>query len=63
LAGAGFREVVINQGHSATSEPGAGDGSRWGIHHWSDGSPRRWKRAAFLAAVGDRPFLVVDGDV
>jgi MurNAc alpha-1-phosphate uridylyltransferase len=69
LAGAGFREVVINQGHLGDLLPAAlGDGSRWGIRiHWSDEQPAALETGGgifkALPLLGDGPFLVVNGDV
>lgn len=69
LAGAGFREVVINQGHLGDLLPAAlGDGSRWGIHiHWSDEQPAALETGGgifkALPLLGSSPFLVVNGDV
>ena len=69
LAGAGFREVVINQGHLGDLLPAAlGDGSRWGIRiHWSDEQPTALETGGgifkALPLLGSGPFLVVNGDV
>lgn len=69
LAGAGFREVVINQGHLGDLLPAAlGDGSRWGIRiHWSDEQPAALETGGgifkALPLLGKGPFLVVNGDV
>lgn len=69
LAGAGFREVVINQGHLGGLLPAAlGDGSRWGIHiHWSDEQPEALETGGgifkALPLLGGGPFLVVNGDL
>ncbi len=69
LAGAGFREVVINQGHLGDFLPTAlGDGRRWGIRiHWSDEQPAALETGGgifqALPLLGDGPFLVVNGDV
>jgi MurNAc alpha-1-phosphate uridylyltransferase len=69
LAGAGFREVVINQGHLGDLLPAAlGDGRRWGIRiHWSDEQPAALETGGgifkALPLLGDGPFLVVNGDV
>lgn len=69
LAGAGFREVVINQGHLGDFLPAAlGDGRRWGIRiHWSDEQPAALETGGgifqALPLLGGGPFLVVNGDV
>jgi MurNAc alpha-1-phosphate uridylyltransferase len=69
LAGAGFTEVVINQGHLGDRLPAAlGDGGRWGIHiHWSDEQPEALETGGgifkALPLLGAGPFLVVNGDV
>ena len=69
LAGAGFREVVINQGHLGDLLPAAlGDGRRWGIRiHWSDEQPAALETGGgifqALPLLGGGPFLVVNGDV
>jgi len=69
LAQAGFREVVINQGHLGGQLAAAlGDGHRWSINiHWSDEQPTALetgggiKRA--LPLLGDAPFYAINGDV
>jgi MurNAc alpha-1-phosphate uridylyltransferase len=69
LAGAGFREVVINQGHLGDQLPAAlGDGGRWGINiHWSDEQPEALETGGgifkALPLLGAAPFLVVNGDL
>jgi MurNAc alpha-1-phosphate uridylyltransferase len=69
LASAGFREVVINQGHLGDQLPAAlGDGSRWGLHfHWSDEQPEALETGGgifkALPLLGKGPFLVVNGDI
>lgn len=69
LAGAGFRQVVINQGHLGDLlQRGLGDGSRWGINiHWSDEQPEALETGGgifqALPQLGAAPFLVVNGDV
>jgi MurNAc alpha-1-phosphate uridylyltransferase len=69
LAAAGFREVVINQGHLGDLLPETlGDGSRWGIAiHWSDEQPEALETGGgifkALPLLGTAPFLVVNGDV
>ncbi len=69
LTGAGFREIVINQGHLGDLLPETlGDGSRWGIHiHWSDEQPEALETGGgifkALPLLGQAPFLVVNGDI
>ena len=69
LADAGFREVVINQGHLGELLPQAlGDGARWGIHiHWSDEQPEALETGGgifkALPLLGAAPFLVINGDI
>lgn len=69
LAGAGFGEVVINQGHLGDMLSDAlGDGGRWGIHiHWSNEQPEALETGGgifkALPLLGTGPFLVVNGDV
>jgi MurNAc alpha-1-phosphate uridylyltransferase len=69
LAQAGFREIVINQGHLGGELPEVlGHGSRWGIHiHWSDEQPQALETGGgifkALPLLGTGPFLVVNGDV
>ena len=69
LAAAGFREVVINQGHLGDLLPQKlGDGSSWGINiHWSDEQPEALETGGgifkALPLLGTAPFLVVNGDV
>jgi len=69
LARAGFREIVINQGHLGDQLPPAiGDGSRWGITiHWSDEQPEALETGGgihqALPLLGSGPFLVVNGDI
>jgi len=69
LAAAGFREIVINQGHLGEQLPAAlGDGSRWGLRlHWSDEQPEALETGGgvhrALPLLGAGPFLVVNGDV
>jgi MurNAc alpha-1-phosphate uridylyltransferase len=69
LAGAGFREVVINQGHLGDLLPAAlGDGSRWGLNiHWSDEQPEALETGGgifkALPLLGAGPFLVINGDL
>jgi len=69
LAAAGFREVVINQGHLGDLLPDAlGDGSRWGVTiHWSDEQPEALETGGgifqALPLLGSAPFLVINGDL
>lgn len=69
LAGAGFREVVINQGHLGDLLPDVlGDGSRWGVNiHWSDEQPEALETGGgifkALPQLGTAPFLVINGDL
>jgi len=69
LAAAGFREVVINQGHLGDLLPAAlGDGGRWGLHiHWSDEQPEALETGGgifkALPLLGGAPFLVINGDL
>jgi len=69
LAGAGFREVVINQGHLGDLLPEAlGDGRRWGLNiHWSDEQPEALETGGgifkALPLLGSGPFLVINGDL
>jgi MurNAc alpha-1-phosphate uridylyltransferase len=69
LSSAGYREIVINQGHLGDQLPAAlGDGSRWGITiHWSDEQPEALETGGgihrALPLLGSSPFLVVNGDV
>lgn len=69
LATAGFREIVINQGHLGDQLQAAlGDGGRWGIHiHWSNEQPEALETGGgifkALPLLGAGPFLVVNGDV
>jgi MurNAc alpha-1-phosphate uridylyltransferase len=69
LAGAGFREVVINQGHLGNELSQAlGDGSRWGLYiNWSIEPPEALETGGgifqALPHLGSGPFLVVNGDL
>lgn len=69
LAAAGFREIVINQGHLGDMLPGAlGDGERWGVNiHWSVEKPEPLETGGgifqALPMLGDGPFLAVNGDI
>lgn len=69
LAAAGFREVVINQGHLGDLLPDVlGDGSRWDVTiHWSDEQPEALETGGgifkALPLLGSAPFLVINGDL
>lgn len=69
LADAGFREIVINQGHLGDRLPEAlGNGLRWGVNiRWSDEQPRALETGGgilkALPLLGRGPFLVVNGDI
>jgi len=69
LADAGFRQIVINQGHLGDMLPRIiGDGSRWNITiHWSDEQPEALETGGgihkALPLLGPSPFLVVNGDI
>ena len=69
LASAGFRAIVINQGHLGDQLPEAiGDGGRWGVTiHWSDEQPEALETGGgihqALPLLGASPFLVINGDV
>ncbi len=69
LAAAGFRELVINHAHLGEKlEAALGDGSRWGVRiAWSPEPPGALETAGGIAQalplLGDRPFLVVNGDI
>jgi MurNAc alpha-1-phosphate uridylyltransferase len=69
LAAAGFKEVVINHAHlGAQIEQALGDGSSWGLHiQYSAEPPGALETAGGIATalplLGDKPFLVVNGDV
>ncbi|MBT8057858.1 MAG: NTP transferase domain-containing protein, partial [Gammaproteobacteria bacterium] len=69
LADAGFREIVINQGHLGEQLPGAlGNGERWGVNiHWSVEKPEPLETGGgifqALPQLGEGPFLAVNGDV
>lgn len=69
LADAGFREIVINQGHLGHMLPKVlGNGSRWGVHiHWSLEPPEALETGGgmfqALSHLGQGPFLAVNGDI
>ncbi len=68
LAAAGFTELVINHAHlGALIEAALGDGSRWGVSiaYSAEGEPLETAGgiAQALPLLGERPFLVVNGDI
>ncbi len=69
LAEAGFREIVINQGHLGNMlRTAMGDGGRWDITiHWSNEQPEALETGGgilqALPLLGSLPFLVVNGDI
>lgn len=69
LAAAGYREVVINQGHLGDLlRQALGDGERWGINiGWSDEQPEALETGGgifkALPLLGSSPFLVINGDL
>ena len=69
LAAAGFRDIVINQGHLGDQlRQTIGDGSRWEVTiHWSDEQPSALETGGgifqALPMLGPAPFLVVNGDI
>ncbi len=69
LATAGFRDVVINQGHLGEKLPERlGDGSDWGLRiHYSAEPPEALETGGgifqALPLLGNAPFLVVNGDI
>ncbi|MFT7003524.1 MAG: MurNAc alpha-1-phosphate uridylyltransferase [Sulfurimonas sp.] len=70
LAASGFKEVVINIAHLGYKIPESlGDGSRWGLHiTYSDEQAEGGLESAggilkALSILGDKTFLVVNGDV
>jgi MurNAc alpha-1-phosphate uridylyltransferase len=69
LAQAGFREIVINQGHLGDLlKERVGKGGRWGVNiHWSDEQPEALETGGgifkALPLLGKGPFLVVNGDI
>jgi len=69
LAAAGFREVVINQGHLGDMLPAAlGNGDRWGLTlHYSREPESALETGGgifqALPILGTAPFLVVNGDI
>ena len=69
LSQAGFREIVINQGHLGDLlKERVGKGGRWGVNiHWSDEQPEALETGGgifkALPLLGKGPFLVVNGDI
>ena len=69
LAAAGFKEIVINHAHlGALIEQTLGDGAPWGLQiQYSPEPPGALETAGGIATalplLGDKPFLVVNGDV
>ncbi|HXS53778.1 MAG TPA: nucleotidyltransferase family protein [Usitatibacter sp.] len=68
LAGAGFRELVVNHAHLGEQiEAALGDGSRFGVRiRYSPESPALETAggvARALALLGAEPFVVVSGDI
>ena len=69
LAGAGFKDIVINLGHLGHKIPQAlDDGSQWGLSiSYSDEGPEPLETGGGLTKalplLGEDPFLVVNGDV
>jgi len=69
LAAAGFRDVVINQGHLGHLLPQElGNGERWQLRiHWSLEPPEALETGGgivqALPLLGQEPFLLVNGDV
>jgi len=69
LAAAGFRDVVINQGHLGHLLPEhLGNGERWRLRiHWSLEPPEALETGGgivqALPLLGHGPFLLVNGDV
>jgi len=69
LAAAGFEEIVINHAHlGSLIEAELGDGSPWGLRiRYSPEPPGALETAGGIASalplLGDRPFLVVNGDI
>lgn len=69
LAGAGFRELVINHAHlGAQLEAALGDGARYGVRIAWSGEPEGALETGggihrALPLLGDAPFVVVNGDI
>ena len=67
LAGAGFKEIVVNHAHlGAQIEAALGNGSRWGLSIQYSAEPVALETAGGIAnalhLLGEAPFLVVNGD-
>lgn len=69
LAASGFREIVVNHAHLGEQiEAALGDGSRFGVSiRYSPEPPGALETAGGIAKalplLGDKPFLVINGDV
>ena len=69
LAAAGVREVVINTAHLASQFPAVlGDGAAWGVRiRYSEEGTRGLETGGgilhALPLLGEKPFLVVSGDI
>lgn len=68
LAQAGFKEIVINHAHLGEQiEQALGDGSQWALHIQYSPEKIALETAGGIAnalpLLGDKPFLVVNGDV
>ena len=70
LAAAGIRDLVINHAHlGALIEAALGDGARWGvrIRYSAEGEGQALETGGgiyrALALLGDKPFIVINGDV
>jgi MurNAc alpha-1-phosphate uridylyltransferase len=68
LAQAGFKEIVINHAHLGEQiEQALGDGSQWTLHIQYSPEKTALETAGGIAnalpLLGDKPFLVVNGDV
>lgn len=70
LAAAGYTDLVINHAHLGQQiETALGDGSRWDVrlHYSAEGEGKALETGGgiyrALDLLGDRPFLVINGDV
>jgi len=70
LAAAGIRRLVINHAHLGEQiEQALGDGHRWGVHidYSREGEGRALETGGgifkALPLLGERPFLVINGDI
>lgn len=69
LAAAGFRDVVINQGHLGDLlRDRLGEGERWNINiHWSEEQPEALETGGgifrALPLLGSSPFLIINSDI